>query len=70
MAATKTARGPLAEFLHDEAAGGVVLLVATVVALGWANSPSPTATTRCGTRRHDRFALRSTRTSSTGSTTG
>ena len=28
MAATKTARGPLAEFLHDEAAGGIVLLIA------------------------------------------
>ena len=33
-------RGPLAEFLHDEAAGGVVLLVAAVVALVWANSPA------------------------------
>jgi len=33
-------RGPLAEFLHDEAAGGVVLLAAAVVALVWANSPA------------------------------
>ena len=31
---------PLTEFLHEEAAGGVVLLVATVVALGWANVAS------------------------------
>jgi Na+:H+ antiporter, NhaA family len=30
---------PFAEFLHVEAAGGVLLLVATLVALGWANSP-------------------------------
>ena len=30
---------PLVEFLHTEAAGGIVLLVATVVALVWANSP-------------------------------
>ena len=30
---------PLVEFLHTEAAGGIVLLVATVAALIWANSP-------------------------------
>jgi Na+:H+ antiporter, NhaA family len=30
---------PLRNFLHTEAAGGVVLVVATVVALVWANSP-------------------------------
>jgi NhaA family Na+:H+ antiporter len=30
---------PLKEFLHTEAAGGLFLLAATVVALGWANSP-------------------------------
>jgi NhaA family Na+:H+ antiporter len=30
---------PLKEFLHAEAAGGLVLLAATVAALGWANSP-------------------------------
>jgi NhaA family Na+:H+ antiporter len=30
---------PLVDFLHTEAAGGVVLLAATVVALAWANSP-------------------------------
>jgi Na+:H+ antiporter, NhaA family len=30
---------PLRNFLHTEAAGGLVLLVATVVALVWANSP-------------------------------
>jgi NhaA family Na+:H+ antiporter len=33
-------RGALAEFLHDEAAGGIVLLIAAVVALVWANSPA------------------------------
>ena len=31
------ARRPLAEFLHDEATGGIVLLGATVLALAWAN---------------------------------
>ncbi len=30
---------PVREFLHAEATGGLVLLAATVVALGWANSP-------------------------------
>ncbi len=30
---------PLARFLHIEAAGGILLAVATVVALVWANSP-------------------------------
>jgi Na+:H+ antiporter, NhaA family len=30
---------PLKEYLHAEAAGGLVLLAATVVALAWANSP-------------------------------
>ena len=30
---------PVQQFLHVEAAGGIVLLVATVVALLWANSP-------------------------------
>ncbi|MBX3286367.1 MAG: Na+/H+ antiporter NhaA [Actinobacteria bacterium] len=30
---------PLQDFLHTEAAGGIVLAVATVVALVWANSP-------------------------------
>ena len=29
----------LREYLHNEAAGGVVLMVAAAVALGWANSP-------------------------------
>jgi NhaA family Na+:H+ antiporter len=33
-------RGPLAEFLHEEAAGGVVLLAAAVIALVWANTPA------------------------------
>src|SRR6476469_5913766 len=32
-------RAPLAEFLHLEAARGIVLVAATVVALVWANSP-------------------------------
>ncbi len=31
---------PLRRFVHDEAAGGVVLLLATVAALVWANSPA------------------------------
>jgi NhaA family Na+:H+ antiporter len=30
---------PLVDFLHTEAAGGVVLVAATVAALAWANSP-------------------------------
>ena len=30
---------PLVDFLHTEAAGGIVLLAATVVAMAWANSP-------------------------------
>jgi hypothetical protein len=30
---------PLKDFLHTESAGGLFLLAATVVALGWANSP-------------------------------
>ena len=29
--------GPLVEFLHEEAAGGIAVLVATIVALMWAN---------------------------------
>ena len=31
---------PLAEFLREEAAGGIVLVAAAVVALAWANSPA------------------------------
>ena len=30
---------PLREFLHEEAAGGLVLMVAAAVALAWTNSP-------------------------------
>jgi Na+/H+ antiporter NhaA len=30
---------PVKDFLRTETAGGLVLLAATVVALGWANSP-------------------------------
>ena len=30
---------PFVRFLHVEAAGGILLLLATVVALVWANSP-------------------------------
>jgi NhaA family Na+:H+ antiporter len=39
--AQRSPRGirPLADFLHAEAAGGVVLVAATAVALVWANSP-------------------------------
>jgi Na+:H+ antiporter, NhaA family len=32
-------RAPLREFLREEGAGGVALMVAAAVALGWANSP-------------------------------
>src|SRR4051794_14189029 len=32
-------RGALVEFLHDEAASGVVLLACVVIAVVWANSP-------------------------------
>ncbi|MGH9231770.1 MAG: Na+/H+ antiporter NhaA [Acidimicrobiales bacterium] len=38
MLARSVAR-PLGRFLHVEAAGGVVLLAATIMALAWANSP-------------------------------
>jgi NhaA family Na+:H+ antiporter len=31
---------PLVEFLHEEAAGGIVLLVAALAAVAWANSPA------------------------------
>ena len=34
---------PLTDFLHEEAAGGVALALATVVALVWANSPADQA---------------------------
>jgi NhaA family Na+:H+ antiporter len=36
--AEQASRGALKEFLHDEAAGGVALLIAAAVALIWANS--------------------------------
>lgn len=38
-AATRRALDPLADFLHSEAVGGLVLAVAAVAALVWANSP-------------------------------
>jgi hypothetical protein len=37
--ATRRLAVPLREFLDTEVAGGLVLLAATAVALGWANSP-------------------------------
>jgi NhaA family Na+:H+ antiporter len=37
--AVRRAVGPLLEFLATEAGGGAILLAATAVALGWANSP-------------------------------
>ena len=41
---------PLTEFLHDEAAGGIVLLVADRVAIVWANTPrARRLRRRCGT---------------------
>ena len=62
---------PLVRFLHIEAAGGIVLVAATVVALVWANSP--------WRRRYESLwhtvvrvevgSYRSTRTSATWSTT-
>lgn len=30
---------PIQEFLHQEASGGILLIIATVIALAWANSP-------------------------------
>ncbi len=30
---------PIQEFLHKEASGGILLIIATVIALAWANSP-------------------------------
>jgi NhaA family Na+:H+ antiporter len=39
MATTTTRRTSITEFIHTEAAGGIVLVVATLVALVWANSP-------------------------------
>ncbi len=39
VAPVRKALDPLAEYLRDETAGGVVLLVATVIALIWVNSP-------------------------------
>lgn len=30
---------PINEFLHKEASGGILLIICTVIALGWANSP-------------------------------
>src|SRR5262245_47536248 len=38
-AQARTPIRPLVDFFQTEAAGGVVLVVATVVALVWANSP-------------------------------
>ncbi|MEA2180011.1 MAG: Na+:H+ antiporter, NhaA family [Solirubrobacteraceae bacterium] len=38
-ARVRQAVDPLVEFLHEEAAGGLALLAATIVALVWANSP-------------------------------
>jgi len=35
----RTVLQPIAEFLHTEAAGGILLLVAAIAALAWANSP-------------------------------
>jgi NhaA family Na+:H+ antiporter len=63
---------PLKDFLHAEAAGGVVLLAATVIALGWANSPFSAAYQALWARELAIGAgpLAVTRTSSTGSTTG
>ena len=62
---------PLRDFLHTEAAGGVVLVVATVVALIWANSPWKAGYVELWTRPRDqaREPIASTSTSASGSTT-
>jgi Na+:H+ antiporter, NhaA family len=39
----RQALDPLTEFLHDEAAGGIALLAAAIVAVIWANSPASDA---------------------------
>jgi Na+:H+ antiporter, NhaA family len=39
----RQALDPLTEFLHDEAAGGIALLAAAIVAVVWANSPASDA---------------------------
>jgi len=36
-ASGRSVRGALAEFVHDETAGGVVLVIATIIGLTWAN---------------------------------
>lgn len=36
----KRALSALQDFLHDEAAGGIVLVVGALVAVVWANSPA------------------------------
>jgi hypothetical protein len=41
---------PFRRFAALEAAGGLVLLACTAVALAWANSPWADATTTCGRR--------------------
>ena len=60
----------LREYLRDEAAGGVVLMV-TAVALVWANSPGGPPTPPCGRPRwpSSSAASASGPTCATGSTT-
>ena len=62
---------PLREYLRNEAAGGVVLMVAAVVALVWANSPGRPPTPPCGRPRwpSSSAASASRPTCATGSTT-
>ena len=64
---------PALRFLHVEAAGGLLLLAGTVVALVWANSPwSASYDVAVGhqARRRHRRPCPGRRTSATGSTTG
>jgi Na+/H+ antiporter NhaA len=51
-AAVRRVVDPVKDFLQTEAAGGLFLLAATVVALGWANSPFAAGYQGlCGARR-------------------
>jgi len=46
----ETSVRPFQEFAHKQSSSGLLLIVATVVALAWANPPGPRATLPCGIR--------------------
>jgi hypothetical protein len=50
-AKARQALDPLAEFLREEAAGGIALVVAAVAAVIWATARPGTATSASGGRR-------------------